>query len=211
LAAVLIGGFLVALAIFAAAQAFGLVAYLLAYCLVFGGVAWTFRSRVRPALARARLDNLAGFLLLAVGASSLEETLSDLFAGPGSLIIHNLPLDLLWIDLIWLGWLLPWYLWVPRRFAFGEVETLLVGGSTGLLFEVVIARVFFEPVLALLWIPFAWAIYAVTLLLPAQVIRFPTTSIARWKVPSTLAVTWGCSAGVALGLYVVFIALGFST
>jgi hypothetical protein len=203
--------FVVAGTIFALVRDFGIVAYLLAFCVLWGGATWGVRSSIRPMMARLGLDNLGGFVLLVIGVASLEEGLSDVLGGPASLVIRYLPLDLVWVNLVWLGWLLPWYLWVPRRYSFNEVEALLVGGSGGLLFEVVLSRVFLDPIVAVLWIPLAWAIYAVIFLLPLQLIRFEPRAPDPWRVPATLAVTWGGGIVVALVLYGLFAHLGLPT
>jgi len=200
--------FAASVAVLAIAGAERVVVYLLLFVGVYGGVLWSVRHRIRPGLARLGLDNTAGFVLLGVGASSIEETVSFAAAGPSSLVIPNLPVDLVWINAIWLGWLLPWYVFIPRRFSFTEREALLVGGSTGVLFEVIVTRIAFSFPLVVLWVPVAWTVYAVVFLAPLQLVRFPTSSSRRGKVPVALAATWGPAIAVALALYVLFGALG---
>jgi hypothetical protein len=210
-AGVLAVWFLFSLFILAIVHAWGVVSYVVAFCGLFGGAAWILRSRVRPALRRLGLDGLGGFLLLAVAVSTGEEMLIYLLAGPQALAIHQLGLDLLWIDAIWLGWMLPWFVWVSRRFAFGEVEALVVGSSTGVLFEVVLSRVILAGPLALVWVPLGWVVYATVFLLPLQLVDFPSASRRTGRLPLTLGATWGSATAVALGLYVLFAVLGLPT
>lgn len=203
--------FLVSLIILLLVGAWGPATYLVLFGLLFGEGAWIARGKVRAALRAFGLDNLAGFVLLAVGVSTLEEVVAYLCGGPGALAIHNLAIDLVWIDAIWLGWQVPWFLVIPRWFAFSEAEALVVGGSVGVLFEVIVSRVFLAGILALVWVPLGWVVYAVVLLLPLQLVRFPARSTRPWRVPTTIAITWGAGLATALLLYVIFRAMGLPT
>lgn len=196
---------LAVLAIFAR----GLVEYAALFCGGFGGVLSALRDRVRPAFVAVHLDNLLGFCLLSVAVISLEELLVDAFVGPGGLAQPSLGLDLLWINAIWLGWLVPWYVWVAPRFSFTPLEAWLVGGSPGILFETIFSRAFLiSPVVLLLWVPLGWVIYGVVFLGPLQLLTFRSVPSQRHRVLSTLAVTWGTSTVVALGLWALLSALG---
>lgn len=197
--------------IFAIVGAFGLVEYFLVFCVAFGACTWALRDRVRPAMARVGLDNLAGFVLLALSVSSLEETTSYVLAGARSLVIADLPLDLLWVDVIWLGWMVPWYRWIPRRFAFDRVEALVLGGTPGVLMEVLLSGVFLRGPLGLLWVPLAWSIYSVVLIVPLSLVAFDPQLPRRGRWLPTLAVTWGGTLGLALAMFVLFSLLRWPT
>jgi hypothetical protein len=189
------------LAIMALVQRWGLVWFGLLFGLAFGGISWRVRGRLRPALERLGLANLTGFLLLALAISAFEEglcwALGNATANP-----------ILWADLIqvcvgWSFWFATWYLYLGRRFAYSERESLLLGASVGVLFEGVSSGfVFVSPLLVVLGAPLVLVIYAAVFVLPLQLIDRTGSDRSRWRYPVAVFLPYVASlpAGVVLAI-----------
>jgi hypothetical protein len=205
----LLAWFALSLGIFAVAGSIRIVEYEVVFVGLFGSLALLLRRSVRPALRRVKLDNVWEFAMLAVLVSSLEELVVYAVGGSGALAQSTLGVDLLWVDVIWLGWMLPWYLWLASRYAFSSQEALLVGGTAGILFEVLLSRIFVEgPVIILLWIPLVWVTYSVVLLLPLELTTFkaPPSTARRWL--AGVAIPWVSATCVALLLWLILSVVG---
>lgn len=171
----------VELVIFCIVQSWNMVAFTIVFGVAFGGIAWNFRSRIRPAFKRLRLDNIVGFLLLALVISAFEEVLCF---GLGNRIANRI----LWADLVqvcgtWLFWFAAWYLYIGKRYAFSEKEALLVGASVGILYETVSSMTVFANPLVLLMFPMVVIIYAGIFVLPLQLIDLKGKDDSAWKYP----------------------------
>jgi hypothetical protein len=170
------------LAIAGFVAAWNLVAFILTYGFVFGGIAYRYRGRVRPAFKRVGLDNYKGFVLLSVAMSVMEEVWCFL-AG------CDIAYPVLWVDLIivsigWQVWFSAWYFFLSRRYWFGEREALMVAALVGVLYEVVgTGRIFTNPMESLLIVPAAVVIYAALFVLPMQLIDFRGKNRSRTKYP----------------------------
>jgi hypothetical protein len=172
--------FFASLAVFMLIGAWSVATFALTFGLLFGALGWKCRRLVRPAMARLRLDNLAGFILLALGISALEEVWCFSFG-------NKVALPVLWMDVafcaaVWLPWFLAWRLFLSKRYHFGEKEALLLAASTGLLYELVGSGAIFRyPAGLLLMAPLDIVVYAAIFVLPMQLIDFTGTRTGPGK------------------------------
>jgi hypothetical protein len=183
------------------------VVFTLVFGFGFGGVAYRFRDRIRPAFHRARLDGFLGFSLLVVGISVGEELL--VYVLGGRLAESPVALDLLWVGLLWWTWLATWYWAIRPRFLLSERRALLVGGATGILYEIGLSRAFLDgPGVILVFAPVAWLVYGAIFVLPLQLMPTEGARASRWSVPAALLVPFAASLAVALVLYALLSVLG---
>jgi hypothetical protein len=169
--AVLLAWFLAAVAIFLLIGAWSVGAHALSFGMLFGGLGWKYRRYVRPAMARLRLDNLAGFVILALGISALEEVWC--FALGNKVALPVLWMDVAFCAAVWLPWFLAWRLFLSKRYRFSGKEALLLAASTGLLYELVgSGAIFANPAGLLVMVPLDIVVYAAIFVLPMQLIDF---------------------------------------
>jgi hypothetical protein len=149
----------------------GMGGFVLSFGLLFGGLAWKYRRSVRPLMARVRLDNLAGFVLLALVVPALEETLCW---GLGNTVaMPVLWKDILFCAAVWLPWFLCWRFFLSKRYRVTEKEALLLAASTGLLYEFAgKPGVFSNPLGLFLVAPLIVVVYAAIFIIPMQLIDF---------------------------------------
>jgi hypothetical protein len=169
--AVLLAWFLGSSAVFILIGAWSVGLFALSFCLLFGGLSWKYRRSVRPLMARIGLDNLAGFVLLALAVPALEEawcwSLGNTVAMP---VLWK---DILFCALVWLPWFLCWRFVLSKRYRFSEKEALLLAASSGLLYELVGKWAFFaNPAGLLLVVPLDIVVYAALFMLPMQLVDF---------------------------------------
>ncbi len=106
--------------------------------------------------------------------------------------------DLLWVTALWLVWSSVWYLYVARRYAFGEVEALLVASLTGIVFELAASGFIVRN-------PLAIVTYPATFVLPLQLMDLSGTDRSRWRHVVGVAAPSGLATGVALPLWAIFV------
>jgi hypothetical protein len=190
--------FALAVGLLALVGAIGTVLYLALFVGGFGLPAWFLRDRVRPALARSGRGGIAGFVLLAVAVTTLEELL--VAAVGGRLALEPLWADLLVVNATWFAWMLTWYLVLAPRYVFSEREALLLGGTAGVYFEVLVSRIFLGGIVVLVWVPVAWVVYAAVFLWPLQLIDRTGTSTGPWRIPMAVLLPIAVATVVALPL-----------
>jgi len=172
--------FFIVIAIFLLAASWSIVSFALSFGAIFGGLAWRYRKSVRPFMARLRLDNFAGFLILGIGISALEEVWCRALG-------NHVAMPVLWKDVVfctvvWLPWFAVWYLFLSKRYCFGEKEALLLAASAGLLYELVgSGAIFSNPAGLLLAVPLDIVVYAAIFVIPMQLIEFKGTGRTNWK------------------------------
>jgi hypothetical protein len=138
-------------------------------------------------MARLGLDNIAGFVLLAVGISALEEVWC--FALGNKVALPVLWKDVAFCAAVWLPWFLAWRLFLSGRYRFSEKEALLLAASSGLLYELVGKWAFFaNPAGLLLVVPLDIVVYAALFVLPMQLLDFTgeRTGPAKYLVSTVL-------------------------
>jgi len=172
--------FLVVLALFLLSASWSLASFAISFGAIFGGLAWKYRRSVRPIMARLRLDNLLGFALLALGISALEEAWC--WALGNRVAMPVLWKDVVFCSLVWLPWFAVWYLFLSKRYHFGEKEALLLAASTGLIYELAgSGAIFSNPAGLLIAVPPILVVYAAIFVVPMQLIEFNGTSRTDWK------------------------------
>jgi hypothetical protein len=200
--AVVLLWFAAVMAIFAFAREWSIVEFGVGFGLVFGSVAWWLRKHVRPAMRKVRLDNFAGFVLLAVTISSAEE-MSCLALG------NKIANPVLWKDLVivngvWLAWFATWYFLLSKKYHFIEKEALMLGASAGVLYEYVSSGAFISnPAGLVLAIPLAVVVYAAIFVLPMQLIDFSGTGEGGIKYIAAPLLPYALSFCVAIPLVLV--------
>jgi hypothetical protein len=152
---------------------------------------------------------LIGYIVISVIVTTVEEMLVYAFGGVIALAQPILWVDLTWVNLVWLAWLLPWYLLIQKFAHFSRWEALMIGGTSGIFFEVILSRVFLGgAILTLMWIPLAWVIYATVFLIPLQLLEFRTGPTSSREVAFAIIVPWAWSGLVGICLWVVFAIAG---
>ena len=189
-------------------QEWSVVVFVATYGFIFGGIAFRFRSKIRPLFQAIRLHNYWGFLLLAVAVSVTEEIYCWVLG-------NNMAHEILWVDLvmvtaIWSVWFSTWYFFLSKRFLFTEKEALMVAGAIGILYEYVGTGDVFGNPLLILASPLAIVIYATIFVLPMQLITFTGTDDRNRKYPIGIVLPFVLSLPVLLILFVVFSIAGIS-
>jgi hypothetical protein len=193
--------FLSVIAIFLLSGGWSVPAFGLSFGLLFGGVAWRYRGRVRPFMARLHLDNFAGFVMLAVSVSAVEETWC--WALGNRIAMPVLWKDIAFCSLVWLPWFAAWYFFLSKRFAFREKEALLLAASAGILYELVGSGVILSPAGLLLAVPLDIVVYAAIFIVPMQLIDFSGTRTgpAKYIVAPVLPYLLSLPVAVLLSIF----------
>ena len=199
---VMLAWFSAVMAIFAIAREWGIIEFGVGFGLVFGSVAWWLRKRVRPAMRKARLDNIYGFALLAVTISSAEEifcwALGNDIANP---VIWK---DLVIVNGVWLAWFATWYFLLSKKYHFIEKEALMLGASVGVLYEYISSGAFISnPAGLVLAVPLAVVVYSAIFVLPMQLIDFSGTGKSGIKYIAAPLLPYVLSFSVAIPLVLV--------
>lgn len=196
--------FAAAIAIFAVIGQWGIVLFALVYGGVFGGMAYRLRRGPKPLFKALRLDNYGGFVLLMALITPSEEMFC--YSLGCNLAQPVLWVDLLWVTAVWLVRSSVWYLYVARRYAFGETEALLVASLAGIVFELEVSGLIVRnPLAALVLAPLAIVTYAATFVLPLQLMDLSGTDHSRWRYVVGVAAPSGLATGVALPLWAILV------
>jgi hypothetical protein len=96
--------------------------------------------------------------------------------------------DIAFCSLVWLPWFAAWYLFLSKRYSFGEKEALLVAASAGVLYELAGSGLLLSPAAWLLAVPLDVVVYAAIFIVPMQLIDFrgPRTGPAKYVVAPVL-------------------------
>jgi len=204
---ILLAWFCVSVAIMAFVGAWPLVAYVITYAVVFGGLAWKYRDRVRPLFKRLKLDNFKGYMLLAVIVTITEELWCWVL---GCTLAHpNILVDLFFVTLLWSVWFATWYLYLARKFRFTEKAALLTAASIGVLFEYATKpEMILNPAVLAVSIPLGVLVYAAIFLLPMQLITFDGKKESWVKYPVSVTLPYLLTIPVAILVYIILAALG---
>jgi len=195
------------LALLALAREWPVVVFGLTYGAVYGGIAYRYRTGVRPLFQKMGLDNYAGFVLLCVLVTVTEETYCYAL---GCETAH----PVLWIDLVlvtvmWSAWFGTWYFYLSKKYAFTEGEALMTAGFTGVLYESMgKGEILANPLGLLIAIPLAVVVYAAVFVLPMQLVDFTGRQESRWKYPVSILLPYILTIPVAVALFVIFSILG---
>lgn len=205
---VLLVWYVIVMVIFLIAREWSVAAFGITYGLVFGGVAYRYRHRVRPIFSRAGLDNYTGFLMLSLIITVTEETYCYLLG-------NNIAHPVLWVDLVlvtvlWSVWFGTWYFYLSRRYVFSEKEALMTAGAAGVLYEYVGTGVFLKnPIEAVIAIPLALVIYAAIFVLPMQLIDFTGTNNSWKKYPVGVILPFILTIPAAVIVFLLFMLAGY--
>jgi hypothetical protein len=200
---VMLAWFGAVIAIFALAQNWALVSFALLFGIGFGAIAWSIRSKVRPAFQRLGLANFGGFAILAVAISSGEEVLCWALG-------NRIANPVLWKDLVvvngtWLVWYASWYFILSKRFAYQEKEALFLAACTGILYEYISSGAFWaNPAGIVLGAPLAAVVYAALFILPMQLVDFSGKDEKPLKYVESPFLPYLLSFAVALPLVILF-------
>lgn len=203
---VMLAWFAIAMAVFSIAREWSIVEFGVGFGLLFGSIAWWLRKGVRPAFRKLRLDNFAGFALLAVIVSSGEEifcwALGNRIANP---VLWK---DLVLVNGIWLVWTATWYFRLSKRYVFREKEALMLGASVGVLYEYISSGAFlYNPWGILLGLPLAVVVYAAIFMLPMQLIDFTGKSNSGLKYVEAPLLPYILSFAAAIPLIILLSAV----
>ncbi len=192
--------------IFAIAHNWALVSFALIFGLGFGGLFWAARSRIRPVFEKLGMANFAGFALLAIGVSTFEEVLCWALG-------NRIANPVLWKDLVlvngtWLVWYACWYFILAKRYAYQEIEALLLAASAGILYEHVSSgTILANPAGIVIGAPLAIVVYAALFILPMQLVDFQGEDEAGIKYIASLFLPYLLSFAVALPLAILLSAI----
>ncbi|MBU7012151.1 MAG: hypothetical protein HXS46_15810 [Theionarchaea archaeon] len=204
---VMLSWFIVVMVILGVAGEWSVVAFGVTFGLVYGGVAYRYRKKVKPFFEKINLDNYAGFLLLAVIVTVGEEVYCYIL---GNQIAH----PVLWVDLVlvtvmWWVWFSTWYFFLSRRYYFEEKAALMTAGFTGVLYEFVgTGEIFKNPLGIVVAVPLAVVVYAAIFALPLQLITFTGDITSRQKYVVGSVLPFLLTIPVALGLYLILAGFG---
>ena len=154
-------------------------------------------------MAKLRLDNYAGFMLLAIAITFVEETFCYVTG-------NHIAYPVLWIDLVlvagmWAVWFSTWYFYLSKKYAYDEKEALLLAGIAGIFYEFVGTGAFLTtPLEALAITPLAIVVYAAIFIWPMQLIDFKGTSESWTKYPVSVLLPFALTFPVAAVLFIVF-------
>jgi len=199
---VMLAWFVLVIAVFSVAGEWSLVAFEITYGLIFGGIAYKFRSKLRPFFRKLGLDNYFGFLLLCIFVTVTVEVYCYAL---GNMIAY----PILWIDLIlvtilWTVWFGTWYFFLSKKYAFSEKEALMTAGFTGILFEYIgTGAIINDPFGFLLATPLAVIIYAAIFILPMQLIDFTGKNESKVKYLVGIVLPFILTIPVAVLSYIV--------
>lgn len=204
---VMLSWFAAVMIILSIAGEWSVVVFGVTYGLVFGGVAYKNRKKVKSFFEKVGLDNYKGFLFLTVIITVTEEVYCYVL---GNQIAH----PVLWVDLIlvtvmWSVWFGTWYFFLSKRYYFEEREALMVAAFTGVFYEFVGTGAFLEnPFGVVLAVPLAVIVYAALFVLPMQLIPFTGENASKTKYVVGVVLPFVLTLPVALVLYLVFSIIG---
>lgn len=196
--------FVVSIIILSITGNWGNVIFSLTFGVVYGGVVYTQRERIRKLLGSINRRRYALFLALAITVSVLEEIY--VYSLGNKIAVPDLMLDIIIVPAEWAVWFTTWYFVISRRFLFSEGEALLMAGIEGILFE-------YSGGLAILGnipgflvsIPVTVVVYAAIFILPMQLIKFEGKS-SRWvKYPIAVVLPYLFTIPMALLLYALLL------
>jgi hypothetical protein len=193
--------FALVIVIFAIAGGWSLIVFAIGFGIILGGVFYRYRRYVRPFFHRLRLDNYAGFFLLSLVVTVVEETLCYL-AG------NRIAYPVLWIDLImvfgmWAVWFGTWYFYLSKKYAFQEKEALMIASVTGIMYEYLSSGMFPNPLALLILTPLAVVVYAGIFVLPMQLIDFTGTDNRLRKYLVSIVLPYILTIPVAVAIYII--------
>jgi hypothetical protein len=200
---IMLAWFIAIMIIFVIAREWVVFTFGTTYGLIFGGLAYRYRSKVRPFFKRIGLDNYRGFLILAIIVSVTEETYVYILGGD---IAH----PVLWIDLVlvtgmWTVWFGTWYFYLSKKYAFSEKEALMTAGFIGVFYEYIgTGKIIENPLLIISFTPLAVIIYAAIFMLPMQLINFTGENESKMKYPVSVILPFILTIPVAIALYIIF-------
>jgi hypothetical protein len=186
----------------------GVVTFGLTFGLVFGGVAYRYRSKVKPFFQRLGLFNYKGFLLFSIIITIIEEMYFYLL---GNKIAHPiLGIGLILVSALWTVWFGTWYFYLSKKYAYSEKQALLTAATTGVLYEYIGTGYFLQnPLGIVLAFPLGVIIYAAIFILPMQLIEFTGTIDQNIKYLVGVVLPFILTIPAAIIIYILFSLAGY--
>ena len=192
-------------------KSYGLVAYVVVFVGLFGGVFIRYRSHIVGWLRNAGWSSTPKYVLLISIITLIEEWLVLVLAGRAGLMYPgHFGVNMLLVLSFLVPWLLTWKLYLLKQYRYSKNEAIMTAGLAGVMYEVLNPARMMNPAAWLMLTPLSILIYAVVAYLPLQVIEYSGRKQSRIKYLVSVLLLFVVSWGPALLVFMALSVFGVS-